>query len=286
MTIDQMKNKKKELGFTYQMISDMSGVPLITVQRIFQHKTESPRYDTLQKLESVFSKYQDGRPNNLGYDLPATDMNAVYVRETAVNYRRTREDVGPGTVEEYLKTPDYTRIELIDGVFYDMGSPDPVHGFAITELIVQFRDYIKKKGGNCKVIPGPVDVQLDADSKTVVIPDLSILCDPSLIRYGRIVGAPDFVLEIVSPSNKENDYNRKLLKYYYSGVKEYWIVDPELEKVLVYDFVNTGLMPTIYGFRSEVPVRIYNGDCVIDFAAVADYMAWPPAAGETPQEKE
>jgi len=279
MTIDQMKEKKKELGFTFQMISDLSGVPLVTVQRIFQYKTQNPRYDTLRKLEAVFEPYADRILLNPAYEYPREDMNAVYVREEAPDYRRTRAEVGPGTVEDYLKTAEYTRIELIDGVFYDMGSPDPRHALATTALVVQFADYIKKKGGTCKVLPGPVDVQLDADSKTVVAPDLSILCDLTLLHNGRIVGAPDFVLEIVSQSNRENDYTRKVYKYFYAGVREYWIVDPQLEKILVYDFKNHGLNPSIYGFRSEIPVRIYNGDCVIDFASVAEYMDVPETDG-------
>mgnify|MGYP000172932761 CR=1 FL=1 len=89
---------------------------------------------------------------------------------------------------------------------------------------------IKGKGGKCKVFVSPIDVQLDKDDKTMVQPDIFILCDQSK-NIGRcIYGAPDMVIEITSPSTRKKDFGKKLEKYVNAGVREYWIVDVKNRK--------------------------------------------------------
>ena len=110
-------------------------------------------------------------------------------------------------------------------------------------------------------------MQLDKDDKTIVEPDILIVCDRNQITRSGIYGAPDFVIEILSESTKKKDSYLKLMKYQNAGVREYWIVDPEKKKVIVYDFEQEE-NPPIYGFDTQVPVGIFGGKCQVDFSKI------------------
>ena len=168
------------------------------------------------------------------------------------------------TVDDYYALPDEQRIELIDGVFYDMASPTVRHQSISVKVGTQMENYVSRKRGKCRVLAGPVDVQLDCDDKTMVVPDIIIVCDPEKVLKDRIMGAPDFVAEIVSPSSKRRDYVIKTGKYCEAGVREYWIIDPEMERVIIYDF-ETDAAPAIYSMKDEVPVQIFAGELKICF---------------------
>lgn len=249
MTIQQMQEKKKEKGYTYAQIADLSGVPLGTVQKIFSGETEKPRYDTLLALERLFTE---------------PDV----VRETA-SYKTDRN--GSYTLDDYYALPDDQRVELIDGYFYEMSSPTFGHQSIGGEIYRQIANYIMEHGGSCRPFIAPVDVQLDCDNKTMVQPDVGIVCDTSKIKRFGIYGAPDFVVEVISPSTKKKDYALKLSKYMEAGVREYWILDFALEKILVY-FFESDVYPVIYGFDQLVPVNIYDGNLKIDFTNIARWL--------------
>lgn len=140
------------------------------------------------------------------------------------------------------------------------------HQDIIGELFFHIRYYIKFKNGPCKVILSPVDVRLDNDDKTILEPDLVIICDPGKSDGRRINGAPDLVVEVVSPSSRKRDYLIKLNKYWAAGVREYWIIDPEQEKISVYLFADAeeAFSMKTYSFHDKVPVGLYE-DLVIDF---------------------
>ena len=116
-----------------------------------------------------------------------------------------------------------------------------------------------------------LDVHLLKDGKTMVQPDILVLCDISKLTEKRIEGAPDFVAEILSPSTRRKDMTLKLSKYTEAGVREYWIIDHKEKKVIVYDIENDAL-PQIYGFRDKVPVAIFDGRCQVDFAEIDDTL--------------
>jgi len=130
-----------------------------------------------------------------------------------------------------------------------------------------FLEYIDRKHGSCFVLAAPVDVQLDCDDRTVVQPDVLILCDPTKFRKGRIFGAPDMVVEVLSKSTSSRDRRLKLVKYRNAGVREYWIVDPDKKRVFVYEFEKSDF-PRIYGFEDRVPLGIYQGECEVDFSQI------------------
>jgi len=174
---------------------------------------------------------------------------------------------GSYTLEDYYALPDERRVELIDGVFYDMGAPTSVHQLFAGEFHRQIKNYVKKKKGNCIPLISPVDVQLDRDDKTMVQPDVLIVCERKKVILRCVYGAPDFVVEVLSPSTRKKDMTKKLQKYMDAGVREYWIVDPRQKRVLVYDF-SKGNEPVLYGFQDEIPVGLYGGDLKIDMKEV------------------
>ena len=125
------------------------------------------------------------------------------------------------TTDYIFSLPEGQRAELIDGVVYDMAPPNRLHQELVSELHYKITDYIKKNNGACKVFPSPFAVFLNADDKTYVEPDISVICDKSKLDDRGCVGAPDWIIEIASPSTKRTDYGVKLFKYRSAGVREY-----------------------------------------------------------------
>ena len=120
-----------------------------------------------------------------------------------------------------------------------------------------FSNHIKSQGGFCDVIPAPFAVNLTENDETYVEPDISIICDKSKISDRGCEGAPDFIVEIVSPSSRRMDYNIKNAKYAEAGVREYWIVDPAKERTTIYRYEEDAA-PMIIPFDQPVIVGIYG----------------------------
>ncbi len=253
MTIDEMKQKKTERGYSYSMMSELSGIPLGTIQKIFSGETTHPRYDTLMALEKLFQ------------DSPELHESYAYSTKHGETF----------TIGDYYALPEDQRRELIDGTFYDMSAPTVLHQRICGEIYRQFSNYILEQDGHCLPLMSPLDVQLDRDNKTMVQPDMIVLCenqDEKLCDWG-IYGAPDFVLEVLSPSTKKKDCFKKLSKYADAGVLEYWILDPYQKKLLIYFFEEDVIYPKICGLNQPVPVNIYHGKLFIDFDNIASWLS-------------
>ncbi len=190
----------------------------------------------------------------------------VQVSEALAEYAVSKRQ-GEYTLEDYLALPEDQRVELIDGVFYDMAAPNYIHQAVAGRILIHFSNYIAGKRGSCMAFIAPVDVQLDCDDKTVVQPDVLIVCDDTKFQKGRIYGAPDLVVEVLSPSTSKKDRTLKLTKYKRAGVREYWIIDSIHKRVFVYEFEKEDGY-RIYSFEDSVPVGIYDGDCAVDFAQI------------------
>ena len=175
------------------------------------------------------------------------------------------------TLEQYEAFPEDKRVEVFDGVVYDMASPSQIHQTILTELLVMIRNYIKSKGGNCSVFPAPFDVKLSDKPLTIVQPDIMVICDKDKLDGKRCNGAPDFVIEIVSPSNPADDYIRKLYYYKNAKVREYWIVDPRRKSVTV-NYFEEDILSIPYTFDSTIKVNIYD-DLFINFTEIAKLLS-------------
>ncbi|MCD7957330.1 MAG: Uma2 family endonuclease [Lachnospiraceae bacterium] len=280
MTIEEMREKKKEMGYSYEQIAELAGLPVGTVQKVLGGFTKSPRYATLQALQKVFlngkselpgpvdsqtARYPCAQERLMGDGI--AEPLAEYVPEEGRGAFRLPKRQGDYTLEDYLSLPDDHRVELIDGVIYDMASPTLIHQAIGSRVWRGFTDYIGAHNGSCMAFTAPVDVQLDCDDKTIVQPDVLIVCDYTKFREGRVYGAPELVVEILSPSTKRKDRTLKMTKYKRAEVREYWMIDPDYKRIYVYEFEKSEAYK-IYDFKDMVPVGIYGGDCVVDFAQI------------------
>jgi len=167
------------------------------------------------------------------------------------------------TIEDIYALPEGQRAELIDGHIYYMAAPSITHQEISSFLHVSIGSYIRSRKGTCKIYAAPFAVFLNADDSKYLESDLSIICDKDKLTGRGCMGAPDWIIEIVSPSSVKMDYNKKMFLYRMAGVREYWIIDPEDNSVLVYDFENGEIMR--YTLQDKVQVGIYE-DLTIDFS--------------------
>lgn len=168
------------------------------------------------------------------------------------------------TAEDYWNLPEDVRAELIDGQIYYQAAPNRMHQTILSELHAVIHTYLKSKDGPCRVYPAPFAVNLDGDDKDWVEPDISVICDPNKLTDRGCSGAPDWIIEIVSPGNPSHDFIYKLNLYAKSGVREYWIIDPRSQTVLVYYLEQKDFGVKAYTFQDAIKVNIYD-DFWIDF---------------------
>jgi Uma2 family endonuclease len=162
------------------------------------------------------------------------------------------------TTKDIYELPDGQRAELIDGTIYDMAPPSRLHQKISTRLVSAIDRYISDNNGKCEVYSAPFAVFLNKDDKTYVEPDVSVICDPNKLDDKGCSGAPDWIIEVVSPSSQSMDYMTKLFKYRTAGVREYWIINPMTETVQIYLF--EGIEDSVqYTFNDEIPIGIYPG---------------------------
>lgn len=169
------------------------------------------------------------------------------------------------TIEDIYNLPDGQRAELIDGEMYMMAPPNRKHQDISMALSHKIKDHILANKGTCAVYAAPFAVFLNEDDRTYVEPDLSVICDQDKLTDEGCNGAPDWIIEIVSPSSRQMDYMRKLFKYRSAGVREYWIVDSDRDRVTVYNF-EAGITEE-YQMQDIVPVGLFDG-LQIDFAQI------------------
>ena len=250
MTVEEMQQRKRELGLTYEEIAERCGLSVPTVQRIISGTTEKPREYTRRQIETALSDEKCG----------------TVLKERTFSYMTKKQ--GDYTAEDYFALPDDQRCELIDGVIYDLASPTAVHQTIAFELSIQLDGFVKKNGGKCLVFFAPLDIKLG--ERTVVQPDVMVFCKNEDKTLRKI---PDLAMEVTSPSTRSRDYILKLGKYITSGMKEYWIVDLQKERITVYLFEDE-LVTRHYGLYDKVPVSIWDGKCVVDLSEAKDNISF------------
>ena len=162
------------------------------------------------------------------------------------------------TIDDIYALPEGERAELIDGQIYYMAPPSRKHQRIILSMSRSIADYIDSKNGPCEVDIAPFAVFLNGSSNKIYVePDISVICNRDKLTEQGCNGAPDWIIEVVSPSSKRMDYYIKLFNYRTAGVREYWVVDPEKSRILAYSFESDNVAE--YTFSDSIPVGIYPG---------------------------
>ena len=286
MNLQEMRECKRALGYSNETLAEMSGVPLATVQKVLSGITKSPRQKTVEALSRVLEagkttgqKFESNAPGNEKFErkMPGSGKNEYitpvkenpdYVKtgyvypEVFTGIRNAvREDAGPNTIEDIYALPDGIRAELIDGKLYYIPTPTRTHQKITGEMYLAAAAHLKAYSKECEVYIAPFGVYLNGDDSLYVEPDLSIIRDTSLLSERGCMGAPDWIIEVVSAPTRKTDYAVKLNKYRESGVREYWIVDPSLRTVLTYLFDSDKNVEDadLFSFDAEIPSSLFDG---------------------------
>ncbi len=275
MTIDDMNKIKETRGYSFAQLAEYTGVPVVTLQRVLSGATKHPRKATLDAIEKVLTgdeavysgkAFSYGEKSSVSYmDMEPEQME---LRENEPEFRTKKN--GEYTIEDYYALPEEKWVELIDGCFYDMTAPTAVHQIISGLVFYSIYNYIRSNNGACVPIYSPVDVQLDCDDKTMVQPDVIIVCNEEKIKGRVIYGAPDFVLEILSPSTRRKDMFIKAQKYFDAGVKEYWMIDPKNRLLIVYNCTDEDAIPVMVPLEGEYPLFLYDGRLKINLDEIAE----------------
>lgn len=179
------------------------------------------------------------------------------------------------TYKEYLNWPEGERWEIFEGIPYMQAAPSWQHQAISRELIIQFGNYLKEK--SCNVFSSPFDLVLTNDtdekeSRNVFQPDLLVVCDSSKLISTGYVGVPNLIVEIVSPSTARNDKFYKFNIYEKFGVREYWIIEPDIKLVSVFTLNEDKRYgrPQIYSELDKVKVQVLE-NLEIDLSDVFNY---------------
>ena len=288
MTLEEMRERKRELGYSNETLAEKSGVPLATVQKVLSGTTKNPRQKTVEALAAVLQagavvrrpaanivrknnpgdierekKEEPEIPYEVGeggfirkrvdrYD-PAE--KAYVLREAAVEYGTSRTY----TMDDIRALPEEIWAELMDGQMVFRAAPNRTHQRINGGMYYAVVSYLRETGRDCEVYIPPYGVFIWGDESEYLQPDLTVFRDHAKSAMDGCVGAPDWVIEIVSPSTRKNDYNRKLFKYREAGVKLYWIIDPMTEMTLVFQFDGNEETTGLYPFEEEIVCAIEPG---------------------------
>ena len=301
MTIEEMKKRKQELGLSAEQLAEAASIPVSTVRKIMSGVTTHPRRNTVQALERVLRKKQgeytsedfEALPDGFAFDLAggafygrqsgepipqklldtifAMEKPFVYGNLAGVDFEDNSEPDVPVrkarkkyyTAKDYESMPEDWRGELMDGELVALGQPTLTHQEIVLELSSQLKDYSRNKKHSCLVVPSP-EVKFSEDSVESFVPDVAVLCDPKKNREKRIIGAPDFIAEILSPSTQKYDLGYKYHAYRNYGVKEYWIIDGKNRTVLRCFFEEA--REDKFSFDEKIPVMISGGELEIDLS--------------------
>ena len=286
MTIENLRERKKKLKLTTRELAFLADLPQGTVSKIMTGETKNPSYLTIEKLDETLEKeemlarthayeqamqqYFKEHPEDEGDQgkfekiyrkknhLDNAPIPYALPREEAIEVQGTSAlRAKRMTVSALERLGEQRNYELIDGQLILAEMAGINHQRMVRKLGKQIDAFIVDNGGSCEVFDEGVNVFLDEDDDTLVIPDIAVASDASKICDKGILGAPDWVIEVVSPSTRKMDYHKKLHKYMDAGVREYWIVDMDRQMVSV--CVNGEPMQVaIHSFEENIPVRIYD----------------------------
>lgn len=243
-----LKLARKARGYTQREVAEIIHMSNSSYC-LYESGDREPNLATLEKIahalyisiDELFGLYDFGTVN--------------LIKETS-KYYHTRPKC---TWQQYYELPEGEHAELVNGELYYLAAPSRIHQRLVMEITYALTSYIKSRKGSCEVYPAPFAVKLSEEDNIIVQPDISVICDKKKLDDRGCNGGPDLVIEILSPTNKNRDCIEKLKLYSEYEVKEYWIIDPDTKKVIVYQLEDNSGIPNIFGFDSDIKVNIFEG---------------------------
>ena len=302
MKIDEIRQRKKKLKLTTYQLALLADLPQGTVSKILTGETKNPSYLTIEKIDETLQqeemkarleayttamhKYFSEHPEDEG---DQKKFEEIYRSENNLNdapipfavskdgdtsiYGNLGLQNNRMTASQLHKMGESQELQLIDGSVIISQMAGASHQRMVKKLGRAISDFIDDNNGQCEVFDLGVNVYLNEDEYTLVIPDIVVICNPGQIDEKGIQGAPDWVIEVVSPSSRQIDYHKKLYKYMDAGVREYWIVDMDRQMVSV--CINGEPMQvTIYAFEDTIPVFIYDGKLSVDMQTASSHISF------------
>ena len=176
------------------------------------------------------------------------------------------------TVIDYFSLPKEFRVELIDGVFYEVPVKGTMHQDIASYIHVTMGDFVRDRRDYCRVYEGPISVIVARDDYNLVLPDIIALFDSSISNKDEIFGAPEFISEIVSNKTRERDLSLKVELYQRSGVREYLAIDMENRLAIKYNFANENMTPEIRGLEGEMTLGVFDDKLSLNLGAISDII--------------
>ena len=295
MDISDLKARRKAIGLTAKDIAYRAELPFGTVSKVFTGETKNPTFVTIEKIENVikqeemkirletyakaFAQYLEDHPDE---DVDRTEFAKYYRKRHGLSpapIALAKEDDGAifhgtlamrsrdlATIDDLHLLGESKNYELLDGHIIYNETPSLSHQRLVRSLGKIIDAYIESNNGECEVFDMGFNVRLCEDDYTLVIPDLFVLCDKSILKEDAVWGAPDWVIEVVSRSTRSYDYKEKMHKYMAAGMREYWVVDPAKDRVVTF-LEGEPMQIVIYGFDEKVPVYIYDMKLEMDFSS-------------------
>jgi Uma2 family endonuclease len=218
---------------------------------------------------------KEAKPKELKYKFE--EEKATIIEEPFIKYPVLHlDETKRYTYADYLTWFDDIRRELIDGFIHLMSAPVRIHQAILSEISFLLNLFVRKRKGKCHIYYSPFHVRFPKNNETadnkiydVVQPDICVICDLSKLDDRGCIGAPDLIVEILSPSTTKHDCETKFNLYEKFGVREYWIVDPKAKTVSVFLLQSDGKYDagTKYEHHQKTPVHIFDG-LVIDLKEI------------------
>lgn len=260
-----VQNMRESKGLTQKDIEERTGIHQAEISKI-ERGIGNPSLLTLARIaESAEHRMKlEFIDKGIRRDVPMCDSAAPYLE--VGKYQ------GEFTIADMEAIPEDIRCELIEGCIYECATPSTIHQKLILRMALTIQNYIDKRKEACEVYLAPQGLVFEEDDSNFFEPDLMIICDKDKIKSRWILGAPDFVLEVISKSNAKQDYHLKSEVYYKKGVREYWILDPERKRLTVY-LGDEDWMPRVYPLEGKVGLHIYDGKLAIDLKKMAEIIS-------------
>lgn len=289
MTPEELKEAKKKKGYTSRKLSELSGVPLGTIQKIMSGATSAPRLDTMNALERVLMRPDPA----FSYSSSDCSSQPQILQDAPVPFERAADQSGvrPVRGSRAEAASDFSRMsaavplqntssenvlyECIGGKRFSLSDFGGVHQLLAAELYRQLSDALladeplSESTGSGRQTPlvclSPFPLELPDNPGSVLLPDVFVTAGPIKIHSGRITGVPVFIAEIASPSTRKKDTSLKLETYVSAGVSEYWVIDPTDRSIMRCDIVHDNRI-ALFSFGNPVPVLTPSISCVVNTA--------------------